>query len=347
MGNIIKKIIVILINLGTIYKLGRKSPKKRILVLCVPQYINYGDLAIQIAEEKFLKQNFSEYEIVTVSIHFCIYMKKYLEPNIRYDDLLMFTGGGWLGDLWPFISDEANDIINRFSKNKIIFFPQTIYFKNNSNLLKTKSLFSKHTNLYICLRDKKSYDLVTKDLSVDSNKVFLIPDMVLLLNEQKRFAQDERKGILLCFRKDSERILEKRYKEYITQYFDKKHYTYNNISTAYYECPVILPSSLGKYLAKRKIRKIGNSQLIVTDRLHGMIFASITGTPCLAFDNLSGKVSGVYSWICNLEYIKLVKKGNESNIYNLLDDLLTIKTTMYDNSKIISEIEKIKKIIEL
>ena len=34
-----------------------------------------------------------------------------------------------------------------------------------------------------------------------------------------------------------------------------------------------------------------------------MIFAAITGTPCLAFDNSSGKVKGVFEWIKNINSI--------------------------------------------
>ncbi len=36
---------------------------------------------------------------------------------------------------------------------------------------------------------------------------------------------------------------------------------------------------------------------MITDRLHGMVFAVITGTPCLVFDNVSKKISMVYQWI--------------------------------------------------
>ena len=38
-----------------------------------------------------------------------------------------------------------------------------------------------------------------------------------------------------------------------------------------------------------------------------MIFAAITGTPCLAFDNATHKVRGVYKWINKLDYIRLAR----------------------------------------
>ena len=38
------------------------------------------------------------------------------------------------------------------------------------------------------------------------------------------------------------------------------------------------------------LEQISASKFLVTDRLHGMIFAAITSTPCVAFDNVYGKV---------------------------------------------------------
>ena len=53
----------------------------------------------------------------------------------------------------------------------------------------------------------------------------------------------------------------------------------------------------------KKFLEFKTSKLVITDRLHGMIFAAITGTPCLAFDNSSGKVKGVFEWIKNINSI--------------------------------------------
>lgn len=36
-----------------------------------------------------------------------------------------------------------------------------------------------------------------------------------------------------------------------------------------------------------------------------MIFAALCGIPCIAFDNVSNKVSNVYEWIKELKYVKI------------------------------------------
>ena len=63
---------------------------------------------------------------------------------------------------------------------------------------------------------------------------------------------------------------------------------------------------------RKKWDYFANHKLILTDRLHGMIFAAITGTPCIAFDNCSRKVSGVYEWIKNIGYIWIVHSPEEA-----------------------------------
>lgn len=50
------------------------------------------------------------------------------------------------------------------------------------------------------------------------------------------------------------------------------------------------------------------------NRVHGMIFCAITGTPCIVIDSKSSKVRGCYKWIRNLDYIRFA--DNVSQIVN-------------------------------
>ena len=53
-----------------------------------------------------------------------------------------------------------------------------------------------------------------------------------------------------------------------------------------------------------------NYSLVICDRLHAMIFSYLAETPCIAFDNLSKKVSGVYYWIRDVENINCITDNN-------------------------------------
>lgn len=64
----------------------------------------------------------------------------------------------------------------------------------------------------------------------------------------------------------------------------------------------------------KKLREFSRARIVVTDRLHAMVFAAITGTPCVAFDNSSKKVSGVYEWIKYLDYITVVDNYSDAKV---------------------------------
>ena len=70
----------------------------------------------------------------------------------------------------------------------------------------------------------------------------------------------------------------------------------------------VVPYAISSVARKREVlsilRKIASSKLVITDRLHAMIFCYITETPCIVFDNISRKVSGVYEWIKDCDYIR-------------------------------------------
>ena len=47
-----------------------------------------------------------------------------------------------------------------------------------------------------------------------------------------------------------------------------------------------------------KMNKFRQAKFAITDRLHGMIFSIITGTPCIVFGNYNHKLKSVFSsWL--------------------------------------------------
>ena len=74
-----------------------------------------------------------------------------------------------------------------------------------------------------------------------------------------------------------------------------------------------------------------------------MILAAITGTPCIAMDNSSGKVKGVYSWIKYLNYITFA--NNVDEVYKCIDEYLSIKDQRYTNKELMPAFGKIEKVL--
>ncbi|MDK8210749.1 polysaccharide pyruvyl transferase family protein, partial [Bacillus subtilis] len=53
--------------------------------------------------------------------------------------------------------------------------------------------------------------------------------------------------------------------------------------------------------------KFKAAEVVLTDRLHGMIFCAITRTPCIVFNNYNHKIESSYNdWLKDLKYIKFI-----------------------------------------
>ena len=153
------------------------------------------------------------------------------------------------------------------------------------------------------------------------------PDIVLYLNRSVH--KFDRVGTLLCFRSDKEKVVPENCKCEIEHKLlavgESVRWTDMVISRQ------ISLKNRDMEVAK-KLDAFCRSRLIITDRLHGMIFAAITGTPCLALNNYSGKVKGVWQlWLRDLPYIKFV--DSDAVIQQpLLNEMLAMGGQGYDRS---------------
>ncbi|MDN6852548.1 MAG: polysaccharide pyruvyl transferase family protein, partial [Tetragenococcus koreensis] len=76
------------------------------------------------------------------------------------------------------------------------------------------------------------------------------------------------------------------------------------------------------WLLTLKLDQIKASEVVVTDRLHGMIFSAITQTPCLVFDNNYGKASAFYyNWLEDLDYIQHTTETDPKKLTAMVKDL--------------------------
>ena len=175
-------------------------------MLATPTHGNLGDHAIVMAEKQLLNRcGYISKQIIEIRNPDYLRYGSYIQKKITNNDLIIIDGGGNLGILWPQEDDKISDIIARFKNNKIIIFPQTCFYDktdlSNERLKKNQEIYKKN-NLYIFLRDKRSYDFCKENF--EGCNLFLCPDIVLLLKASFKFDKDKAKRILLCFRKDLE-----------------------------------------------------------------------------------------------------------------------------------------------
>lgn len=316
------KCIIILINLKN------KGDVRRIVMIGIPEHGNLGDHAIAEAEKHFLNDYFPKWEVIEITGVQYRQNKKTISKHICNVDVIGITGGGFLGDLWMVEELMVRDIIETFPKNKIVIFPSTIYFQNSNagreEFEISKKIIRSHNNLKICLREAVSLKVAKELVEMSKEKdLLLTPDIALYLDESND--NIPRKDILFCMRKDKERQITEDDQTNLINVALKKGRKINYTDTVVSRH---IRQSRRKIELEKKFNEFRRAELVITDRLHGMIFAIITCTPCIALDNTSGKVRGVYNWVKDLDYISFANSIND--VIRLMDHYLTSTAISYD-----------------
>lgn len=302
---------------------------KKLIIMGIPHHGNLGDNAIALAEESMLKQNFPEYEVYQVPEKYLFTCVDKVQKFINDDDIILLHGGGNIGDTYLVPEEGRRKVIQLFPNNKIIVFPQTAYFENDENGNKqleiSKEIYNKHRNLTILAREEKSYHFMKEHFY--NAKVYLTPDIVMCL---KKTGNENRKNILFLFRADKEKTLKKeeetKIKEIINNYYGE--YLLSDMHLG--EDVINMGGNIRQLALEDKFKEFQSSKLVVTDRLHGMIFAAITETPCIVLGSFNHKITESYKWLNNLEYIKFC--NNINNFEQLIIELAEIKNKTYDNT---------------
>lgn len=328
---IICKLKILIITSIRTWSLFRNRQDQVAFLIGSPEHGNLGDHAISIAELSFLKDNYPNLQIKEITGHLFRANSKRILKRIQPKDIVFITGGGFIGSLWIEEEQMVRDIISNLPDNPIFIFPQTIYFEdtNYGRIQKaiSKACYESHKNLCICLRDQYSYDFMKKEFQGVA-KIIFIPDIVTYLNFTEPVL--ERNDVLLCLRKDKEMILSNNEMTKIEELLNERNLKYVYTSTVLEDK---IKLNKREEILMNKINEFKKYQLVITDRLHGMVFAAITGTPCVAFNSLSRKVEGTYNWlknIANLQYITYARSCED--LKEMIDRNLTQKSKFYYNT---------------
>lgn len=271
--------------------------KNTVFVFGVSSQINFGDLAISYAQEQFCNKYLNEFNYVEILDYQNTSGIEAVKENIRVGDVIFVSGGGNVGNLYMFSEVNRRDVIEAFPDNLIVSFPQSYFFTNDSSgseeLGNSKKIYEKNCNFVLTARESLSRDKMENNFR---NRVIFCPDIVLSLNESKTQNQTSRRGILGVMRNDEEKIGKiNEYKELFTSLDEigKIQFSDNNIGI-----PRIVKRKDRKNILKRRFDQFNRSKLVITDRLHGMLFSVITGTPCIVFNNSNSKVKYSYlNWL--------------------------------------------------
>lgn len=298
--------------------LSNWSVKPRFILISTPVHGNLGDQAIVYSQLRFLKDCGIRKIVEIKSVDYLRY-RSVICRLIPRKDVIIIDGGGNIGSLWPTEAERINDIVKRFRANPIIIFPETAFFSEDAaglaSLHNTKKAFESHENLHVFLRDEPSYRRM-REMLPDGN-VYLCPDIVLYLKGKLKTNTTQREDVFLCMRGDVEKNIPESAINEIVQAVKDKNLGLKHGDT---EIDRYVTAPTREDELEKKWNEFSSSKLVITDRLHGMLFAYITNTPCLAFNNVNGKVLSQYHWIKQAKSMIVV--DDSANIKESIDILL-------------------------
>ena len=314
--------------------------ENRIILCGSPEYGNIGDLAIAYFTKRFMEIN-SNKKFIEITEKEINYNFNEIAKKIKPSDIILLQGGGNLGSEYVDQEKIRSKVIKLFKNNKIIIMPQTVYFSEDAHgqAIKEciKKIYSQHKDLNIFSREEISFKTMNKIFN--NNNINLVPDIVM--SSTIKFDDNiNRSGAMLCLRSDVEGILNVDDLINIKDKISKKFKKYYMNDTVYDYNIELKKREEVLYDFWNRMRR---AEVVITDRLHGMIFAAITGTPCVVIGNYNHKVKTCYNWFKELEYIKFCNSVSE--IENAINEINYSKTYTYPGDSFMKKFESMKKLI--
>lgn len=268
--------------------------KNKILLTMVPVHGNIGDQFIKLAEYKFFQKYIKDRTVDVVSEALLTSKNSWILHFFKkYYSLVIISGGGFLGTLWPYEEKKFRSIIKVFHNKRIIIFPQTVFYDDENELNIARKIYRKCKNMSVFIRDESINFTREKLLAGLNIPVFNVPDIVLSLNYSEH--STEQNGVLFCLRHDKEKVSDDKAINRIQSLCKQNGYSLKLTDTVVNHD---VEEDNVKKECENKIAEFQKSKLVITDRLHGMILSVVAGIPCIALNNISKKVQGVWNlWL--------------------------------------------------
>ena len=284
--------------------------KKKVFLIGTPEHSNIGDAAIAVGEKIFLEKYYPEHLIIEVSTYDFERRYKQISLFVGMSDIIFLHGGGNIGNRYVREEDVRREVIADFPNNKIVIMPQTIYFDNTlegeKELERTRQVYNSHGDLTILLRGKES--LAMAQNYFPNAKCYNTLDMALNINFNFKM---ERKGILLCIRdlNDESGFDEDTYNKIIDIVFSIDPNAMKTKNINHDDIHANIYAAMRREVVDEELKKFASHKIVVTDRLHGLIFAIITKTPCVLMSSYNQKIKEFYECFHDSNAIFFIDKN--------------------------------------
>ena len=288
--------------------------KKKVVVALAGFYQNLGDMALTYSQKRLIEEVLPDHEVILFSSNDSYRRMRALKNICTDDDIITTIAGGNMDDIYTSLEDCRRYFVRKFPRNSVISFPQTVAFSDSeagrAAQARSAHTYGRHPRLTIFGREPET--LQRMKAAFPTTPIGYCPDIVLSL--QLENPETPRDGVLVCIRNDKEANLSPEQRELIRNQVLNLHENVtfrDTVDVAVEECtPETYESTLEGFWDLLR-----HQQVVVTDRLHCMIFCAITKTPCVVLANSNHKIEGVYrQWLSNLKYITFVEEFDLARI---------------------------------
>ncbi|WP_320018342.1 polysaccharide pyruvyl transferase family protein [Labilibaculum manganireducens] len=298
--------------------------EKKILYFGITEHSNLGDLAQYYCIQRWINSNYPDtpsYEFeATIIVDKRFRFLKQLENVLGDTDIIIFQSGYTTQDLGGVHDEMHRLVLDRFPNANVLMMPQTIFFKEEKNRMRTAQSLNRGKHHLFLSRDRISYEQALIMFPDITNALF--PDIVTTLIGYYSF-DNERDGVLICRRNDGEKyydedkIIElKKNLEKITNVYISD----TTINDSYKK----IRKNLKPYI-ESIIEEYSKYKVIITDRYHGTIFALAANTPVIVIQTNDHKV------VTGLDWFKGVYDEHAMFANSLEDALALAKKTLDAN----------------
>ncbi|GAA4402974.1 hypothetical protein GCM10023187_18610 [Nibrella viscosa] len=269
-----------------------------------PNYANSGDSVIWLGAKAWLRRNRNT---VVYSCDKETYSRELMAAQLG-SGIILLQGGGNFGDIWTDLQHFRERVIQDFPSNKIIQLPQTLHFRQEASIARTRLILEAHPDLTLLVRDQASLDFARQQFAVPAT---LCPDMAFALGPVERPHQAQTDMVWLA-RTDKETQNKPAPQNELglicTDWLEEPHSALRDLNEQLSrdlkqlpdKAPELYRGLVGTYdpIARerflRGITTLSQGHVVVTDRLHGHIMCLLLDIPHVLMDNNYGKVRGFY-----------------------------------------------------
>ncbi len=287
------------------FNLALEKSKKYAFIFLAADYNNLGDIAITIAQHRFLEETMPEYEIVEIYRKQTYGAIRAIKKLDAQNVLVTLIGGGNNGTLYEFLEEPRRCILYELKNFRIVSFPQTVIYENTERGRPYYRAFvkacKKCKDLTLVAREQYSYDVYQRILP---GHVLLTPDIVFSLQYKGETCNRE-EWVALIMRDDKEKKIDGDFHNALLTYIDERY------DVCYMDtCDIDITEGRDIVLTDY-LNRLCKAKFSVTDRLHGMILSYITGTPCYVLENNNPKIKSTFeTWLLKNNYIQLFDATN-------------------------------------